>query len=341
MATTIAPTRRGFLGLKDRRARSEALNAYLFIGPYLLVTLIFTIGVIIFAIYISFNKFDLFTPPSWVGLDNYTRAFSSPTFLKSLANVFWYVLIVVPTQTFIALLLAALINVKVRGSRLFRTIFYSPSVASAVVISLIFWWLFLKPGFLNYFIAQAFSAFGGTWQAIEWLNTPRGIFHLIAGTVGIDIPSSLYVLRGPSVTWLAIMLMNIFTTAPTFMILFLAALQDIPPSLYEAASIDGATKRQQFWKMTVPMLRPAILLVVVLGTIGCFQIFDQVKIMTAGGPLDTTMVPVYLIYTEALGVNAPPRMGFAAAMAFILALIIFIFTLIQRRFIERGTELYY
>ncbi len=339
MATT--PTRPGFLGLKDRRARSEALNAYLFIGPYLLVTLVFTIGVIIYAIYISFNKFDLFTTPTWAGFDNYSRAFNNPTFIKSLANIFWYVLIVVPTQTFIALLLAALLNVKVRGSRIFRTLFYAPSVTSAVVISLIFWWLFLKPGFLNYFLDQAFSAFGGTWQPIEWLNYPKGLFQLIANALGSDIPSSLYLLRGPSVTWLAIMFQNIFTTAPTFMILFLAALQDIPLSLYEAASIDGATKRQQFWRITVPMLRPSILLVVVLGTIGSFQIFDQVKIMTAGGPLDTTMVPVYLIYTEALGVNSPPRMGFAAAMAFILALIIFVFTLIQRRFIERGTELYY
>lgn len=336
---SIAPARRGFLS--NRRARAEALSAYFFISPYLVITLIFSVGVILFAIYISFNQFNLFTTPEWVGLDNYVKAFSSQKFIRSLANVFWYVLIVVPTQTALALALATLINARVKGSQVFRTLFYAPSVTSSVVISLIFWWLYLKTGYLNYFLSQVWAAFGGEWQAVEWLNNPNGIFQLVAEAFGGNIPSSLYLLRGPSVTWLALMFQNIFTTAPTFMILFLAALQDIPPSLYEAASLDGASKSQQFWRITVPMLRPSILLIVVLGTIGAFQIFDQVKIMTSGGPLNTTAVPVYLIYTEALGVGGPPRMGFAAAMAFILAAIIFVFTFIQRRYIERGTELYY
>jgi len=337
--SSVAPTRGGFLS--NRRARAEALSAYFFISPYLVITLIFSVGVILFAIYISFNQFNLFTTPEWVGLDNYVKAFSSQKFIRSLANVFWYVLIVVPTQTALALALATLLNARVKGSQVFRTLFYAPSVTSSVVISLIFWWLYLKTGYLNYFLSQVWAAFGGEWQAVEWLNNPNGIFQLVAKEFGGNIPSSLYLLRGPSVTWLALMFQNIFTTAPTFMILFLAALQDIPPSLYEAASLDGASKSQQFWRITVPMLRPSILLIVVLGTIGAFQIFDQVKIMTAGGPLDTTAVPVYLIYTEALGVGGPPRMGFAAAMAFILAAIIFVFTFIQRRYIERGTELYY
>jgi len=122
--------------------------------------------------------------------------------------------------------------------------------------------------------------------------------------------------------------------------MFLAGLQDIPPTLYEAASIDGANKWQQFVKITVPMLRPVILLIVVLGTIGTWQVFDTVKILTSGGPLDTTLVPVYLIYSEGLGINGPPTMGYACAMAFLLALIIFTFTFIQRRFIESGTEAY-
>ncbi len=336
MATAVPP-RRGFLGLGNRRARAEALSAYFFIAPYLIITLVFTIGVLGFAIFISFNNFDLFTTPTWAGLDNYVKALASQKFVRALANVFWYVAIVVPAQTILALFLASLLNQKVRGSQLFRTLFYAPSVTSPVVISLIFFWLYLRTGYLNFGFSQLLS----TWQPIEWLNTPQGLIQLLAQALGGDIPGSLYLLRGPSVTWLALMFQNIFTTAPTFMILFLAAMQDIPSSLYEAASLDGASRWQTFRRITVPMLRPSILLVVVLGTIGCFQIFDQVKIMTAGGPLDTTMVPVYLIYTEALGVAGPPRMGFAAAMAFILAAIIFFFTFIQRRYIERGTELYY
>jgi multiple sugar transport system permease protein len=124
------------------------------------------------------------------------------------------------------------------------------------------------------------------------------------------------------------------------MIMFLAALQDIDPTLYEAAAIDGANGWQAFRKVTLPLLRPIILLVVVLGTIGTLQIFDQVYLATQGGPLGTTQTPVYQVFTEALGKQGTINMGYAAALAFILAVIIFIFTFIQRRFIERGTEQY-
>ena len=205
---------------------------------------------------------------------------------------------------------------------------------------MIFWWLYLKTGYLNYGLTKLWAAFGREWVTVEWLNNPHGLIQLIVGLFGVDVPSKFWYLRGPSVTWMAIMFQNIFTTAPTFMIMFLAALQDIPPSLYEAASIDGANGRQKFLRITIPMMRPVIMLIIVLGTIGTWQIFDQVKILTAGGPLNTTLVPVYLIYSEGLGTSGPPQMGYASAMAFILAVIIFIFTYFQRRLIESGTEQY-
>lgn len=340
MATT-APKRRPPNLFANPRARTEALTAYLFISPYLLVTLIFTLGVVLFAVYISFTNFDLYTAPQWAGLDNYIKALSlSGKFVHSLVNVLWYVIIVVPIQTALALALAMLINVKVRGSQFFRTVFYAPSVTSSVVMSMIFWWLYLKTGYLNFGLTQLWGVFGAEWQTVEWLNNPSGLFQLVAEAFGGRIPSALWYLRGPSVTWLAIMFQSIFTTAPTFMIMFLAALQEVPPTLYEAASIDGANKWQQFVKITIPMLRPVILLVVVLGTIGTWQVFDTVRILTSGGPLDTTLVPVYLIYSEGLGTNGPPTMGYASAMAFLLAFIIFAFTFIQRRYIESGTESY-
>jgi multiple sugar transport system permease protein len=139
---------------------------------------------------------------------------------------------------------------------------------------------------------------------------------------------------------MALMAQNIFTTAPTFMIMFLAALQDINPAIYEAASIDGANGWQKFWTITLPMLRPIILLVSVLGTIGTLQIFDQVYLATAGGPLGTTNTPVYEVFTRALGKLGPIEMGYGSALAIILFAIIFVFTFIQRRYLERGTELY-
>lgn len=324
---------------RSRRVREEAFAAYLFISPYLLVTIVFTIGVILFAVYVSFTEFNLFTwPPEWVGLDNYVKAVSDKKFIRSLVNSLWYVALVVPAQTALALGLATLINIRVRGSSFFRTTFYAPSVTSSVVITIIFWWLYMKTGYLNFFLTKVWATFGAEWVAVEWLNNPHGLVQLIAGVFGGEISSDLWYLRGPSVTWMAIMFQNIFTTAPTFMIMFLAALQDIPRTLYEAASIDGANNWRQFRHITVPMLRPVILLIVVLGTIGTWQVFDQVKILTAGGPLNTTLTPVYLIYSEALGTSGPPRMGYAGSMAFILAAIIFFFTFIQRRVIERGTE---
>jgi multiple sugar transport system permease protein len=330
----------------NRKHRTELFTGYAFIAPYLIVTLTFTIGVILAALYISFNSYDIFTRPVWVGLDNYSLAFKGFTdatqrdFLQSIYNVFWFMLIVVPTQTFLAILMAVLLNAPMRMKQFFRTIFYAPSVTSSVVITLIFVWFYLKSGYANFLLQNLFGAVGITFVPVSWLGDPRGLIQLIVGIFGGTIPSAQWYLRGPSIAFMAIMVQNIFTTVPTFMIMFLAALQDISPSLYEAASIDGANGLQTFRKITLPMLRPIILLVVVLGTIGTLQVFDQVYLATQGGPLNTSLTPVFLIFREALGVSGPIHMGYASALAFILALIIFAFTFIQRRFLERGTQMY-
>ncbi|HSL28689.1 MAG TPA: sugar ABC transporter permease [Anaerolineales bacterium] len=322
------------------KRRTTLIMGYLFLTPYLLVTLTFTVGVVLFALYISFNRYDIFTPPEWVGLANYSRAFQERDFLQGLHNVLWYSLIVVPTQTAAAILLAVLLNGPIRFKQFFRTIFYAPSVTSSVVITLIFIWFYLRTGYANFFISSFLGLFGVEWQNINWLGDPRGLIQLIAQAFGGDIPSEQWYLRGPSIAWMAIMFQNIFTTAPTFMIMFLAALQDINPTLYEAAAIDGANGWHQFWKITIPLLRPIILLVVVLGTIGTLQVFDQVYLATQGGPLGTSLTPVFIVFQEALGKEGPIQMGYAAALAFILAVLIFFFTFLQRRFIEKETQLY-
>ncbi|GAP14339.1 ABC-type sugar transport system, permease component [Longilinea arvoryzae] len=330
----------------NRQKRTTTLAAYGFLAPYLLITLTFTVGVVLFAFYISFNNYDIFTSPQWVGLANYKKAFNGfvdPTqkdFIQSLYNVIWYALIVVPLQTIIAVLLAALLNTPIKFRQFFRTVFYAPSVTSSVVITLIFIWLYLKIGYINFFFDKFLGLFGVKWVSILWLGDPRGLIQLIANAFGGDIPSKLWYLRGPSIAWMAIMFQNIFTTAPTFMIMFLAAMQDINPTLFEAAAIDGASKWQQFTKITIPLLRPIILMVVVLGTIGTLQVFDQVYLATSGGPLGTSLTPVYLVYREAMGTQGPIRMGYASALAFILAVIIFAITYVQRNLLERGTEQY-
>ena len=314
---------------KRTLARREALTAYLFISPYLITAGIFTFGVLIYVFYTSFTNLTASFAAAnakFVGVANYIRAFRDSDFRIALSNVFWYFVIVTTIQTIGAILLAVLLNARLRGMRFFRTLLYAPSVASAVVVSLIFLWLYLRTGFINYVLGTN----------IAWLQDPRRLFDGLYAALGLKNVPVFW--RGPSITWLAIMALNIFTTIPTFMVMFLAALQDIPVHLYEAASLDGATGVRAFWSITLPLLRPIITLVVILGTIGTFLIFAQVSIMTEGGPLNTTLVPLYLIYKKTIGAGTQAEAGFGAAMAFILAFIIITINIIQRRYIEQPSE---
>lgn len=320
--------------------KNEEIAAYAFLTPYLLATLVFTVGMLAFALYISLHSWNMFQSPEFVGFKNYAKAFMSTDFRRGLLNIAWYTLFVVFFQTFTAVFMAVILYKPIRGQRFFKTFFYAPSVTSSVVISIIFMWLFLKTGYINLLFNNVAGIFGLEWHNIEWLNRPDGLFQLFARAFGGDIPYDKWYFHGPSITLFAVMILAIFTTSPTFMIMFLAALVNIPPSIYEAASIDGASSWKQFWKITLPMLAPITTLVVVLGTMGCIQMFDYVKLATAGGPLDTTLVPVYQIYTETLGINGPIRAGYGAAMAFILAVVIFALTYIQRKLIEEKTEQY-
>jgi multiple sugar transport system permease protein len=281
------------------RRRSEALTAYVFLAPYLFIFITFTLFAVGYAFYLSFTKYNLLTPPEWWGLEGYKRVLEDDLFMtKALPNTFKFVAIVVPIQTAVSLLLAFALDQKLRGRRLFRTIYYLPSVTSSVVISLIFVWLFRPQGVINQILLLN----------VDWLGNPDTAFYII-------------------------MLLNIFTTSGTLMLIFLAGLQDIPNQLYEAAQVDGANKAQTFFLVTIPMLRPVVFFVVTVGLIGCFQVFDQIFVMTQGGPLDSTTTVSYVIYKWAFS-DTSVKMGQASAVAFILALIILVVTFVQRRFIE-------
>lgn len=283
----------------NRQKVNEAVTGYLFIAPYLFIFLTFTLISIGYAVYLSFTRYNLLSAPQWWGLEGYKRVFSDELFLaKALPNTFKYTLIVVPIQTVISLILAFAMDQKLRFRRVFRTIFYLPSVTSSVVISLIFIWLFAPQGVIN----QIFNL------GVDWLGSPSYAFYVIMG-------------------------MNIFTTSGTLMLIFLSGLQDIPPSTYEAAEIDGADKIQTLLFITIPMLRPVIFFVVTVSIIGCFQVFDQIYVMTNGGPLDSTTTLTYLIYKWAFR-DTTLKMGQASALAVILTFIILGVTLLQRRVIE-------
>ena len=277
------------------------LTAYLFITPWLIFPLVFILGAIILAFYFSFTNYDLLSDPTFVGLANYQHAFQDESFLHALRNVATYTAVVVPTQTFIALVMAAVLDQKLPFRRFFRVAWYLPCVASSVVTTLIFMWLFLPDGFIN-----AALSFVGIDLRINWL-----------GDEATALPS--------------IMFMNIWATAATFMLIFLAALQDVPGPIYEAANLDGAGPVRQFFQITIPLMRPAIFLVVLLGTIGCFQLFDQVKIATNGGPNEATLTVTYLLWKEGF---RDLNMGYASALGVILFIVIFGVSLVQRRFLD-------
>ena len=282
-----------------RRRRSEALTAYAFLAPYLFIFLTFTVFGIVYTVYLSFTRYNLLRPPELWGVEGWVRVLGDDLFMKkALPNTFKYALIVVPTQTVLSLVLAFVLDQKLRFRRLFRTIYYLPSITSSVVISLIFIWLFSPIGVIN----QIFRL------NINWLNDVRTAFYTI-------------------------MMVNVFTTSGTLMLIFLAGLQDISDTLYEAASIDGANKLQLFRYITIPMLRPIIFFVATVGVIGAFQVFDQIFIMTRGGPADSSTTVAYIIYKWAFR-DTTIKMGQAAVAAVMLTAIIFSITMLQRRVIE-------
>lgn len=297
---------------RSRTRRNEALTAYAFLSPYLIILVLFTLLAAGTSFGFSFFFVDYgFTQPIFYGLKNYQNIWYDLThngdFLVSLVNIIKYTAGVVTLQTIIGLALALLVNRKVRGLSFFRTAFYLPSLTSSVAISIIFLWLYNQQGAINYLI----SLFG--FAPHSWLNDPN-----------TALP--------------AIMLLVIWTTAPTMMLIYLAGLQDIPQALYEAARIDGAKGWQIIRYVTIPLLRPTTFVVVALGTIGAFQAFDQVYVMQGakGGPLLSTITPVLEIYDTAFG--SASLFGRACAEAFVLFVIIFIFALLERRYLDANIQ---
>lgn len=293
------------------KGRSDTLMAYLFLTPYLLVLLTFLIFTALYGVGLSFFRVDIgFTAPTFVGLKNYTALFSQllhpflSDFWTSMMNILKFAFFVVIGQTILALILALLLQMVVYARGILRTTLYIPAVTSSVATSLIFLWLYNPDGILNFLLSLIHI------QGPDWLND---VFWALP----------------------ALMILNIWTTGASFMIYFLAALQDVPKEVLEAAGVDGANRFQIFWHITVPLLRPTIFLVAALGTIGAFQMFDQAKFMTAGQPLNSTLTPMLEIYNEGF-VNG--RFGQAAAMSVLLFIVIFLVTILQRRLLDPAAK---
>ncbi len=292
---------------KTKWSRTENLAGYFFLAPTILVLGIFVILPILYAVFLSLQKVQLLggIEYEFVGFRNFSQLVEDERVWIALKNTAEYVAIVVPSQTILALLLAVTLNSGIRGKSWWRVLFFLPTVTSSAVLTLIFMWIYNTSGLLNDFL----SAIG--FPTYNWLGDP-------------------------SVALKAIMIMNIWSTAPFFMVIYLAGLQDIPKYLYEAAELDGANEWHKFINITIPMLNPVTFFVVAMGIIGTFQLFDQSYIFSkgTGGPNNATLTVVLLIY-QAVFRNL--QMGYAAAIAFVLAAVIIAITLIQRRIFGGGS----
>jgi multiple sugar transport system permease protein len=324
--------------------RGEGVAGWLFVSPVIIILGVFLLIPVLMALWVSFSDWSGRGSPfssgvNFIGLDNYAQlttggGLQERDFGTSLRNNAWYVVLVVPLQTALSLFLAVLVSRRIlRGRGFFRTAFYFPSVTSSVAITVLWLFLFSFAGPVNGII----QGLGGTGH--NWFNDPRGIIHVALGKVGIAAGPDWMVHNtflgiswwewwaGPSVAMCALILLAVFTTSGTFMLLFIAALQNIGYELTEAGLMDGANGWQRFWHITLPQLRPTLFTVITLGLIGCWQVFDQIYTGTQGGPAKTTVTPAYLSYTSSF-INQD--WGIGAAIAFILFVIIIAFTLFQR-----------
>lgn len=322
----------------------EASRGWLFISPALIIIGLFLVLPIILALWVSFSDWNGLGSPlsgntSFVGTKNYEKLLTDPglaqrDFGTSIRNNFYYVILVVPLQTALALFLAVQVNRRILKARgFFRTAFYFPSVTSSIAITGIFIFLFSASGAINALLG---------WVGINgpnWLADPSGIIHNFLQLFGVNsAPAALATvgplgiswwewLSGPSVAMCMLIVLAIFTTSGTFMLIFLAGLQSIGAEIDEAALMDGTGPFRKFFSITLPMLKPTLFTVITLGLIGTWQLFDQVYLTGGGAPGKTLLTPAYLSYqTSFKGLN----WGEGAAMAFLLFVLIVALTLLQR-----------
>ena len=277
----------------------ETLEAYGFLAPWLIGFCVFTAGPMAMSVWMSFQKWDILTPPQYVGLANYQYALTrDPLFWKCLQNTAYYAFLSVPLGMTVALGLAVLLNQKVRGMAFFRTIFYLPSVVSGVATAML-------------------------WQLL--LNPEAGGINLVLRQLGMASPPGW--LMDEKWAMPGLILMSVWSVGG-MMLIFLAGLQGVPQELHDAAMVDGAGPSKRFRHVTLPLLTPTIFFNLVMAIIGSFQVFTQTYIMTNGGPADATLTYVLYLYRNAFEFF---KMGYASALAWLLFFILLAMTMLVFR----------
>jgi ABC-type sugar transport system permease subunit len=285
------------LPARPKRRWRKYLMPYLFIAVPLLSSILFLLIPMVVSFWWSLNDYSGIQPPRFIGFQNYIELFThDKIFIQALGNTTLFVLIGMSLGPTLGLLTAILLNQKVKFQALFRTAYYLPVMTSLVVVSTIWVMLYNKNGLFN----TVMTAFG--LQAVRWLSNP-------------------------DLALVSVTLASIWQGFGFETVIFLAALQSIPRELYEAAMIDGANSLQQFRYITLPSLRYVIAFVYIYGIIGSYQVFDQVFVMTLGGPIHSTTTLVYYLFTKFQDL----RLGYASAIAYILFAILVVFSLFQLR----------
>jgi multiple sugar transport system permease protein len=305
----------------------EKIKPFFYLLPAAIIIITFRLIPIIYSFYVSFYKWGIAGKEKFVFLGNYAHLLQDPEFWKSLENTVYYVVFSVPASLIIALIIAILLNQKIKGVGIYRTIYFLPVVTSLVAVSMVWKWIFNpETGLANYFIQLL------GMPKLLWLQESRGIFELLGDGLGIPIPGWM---GGPSLALFSIIFMSVWKGLGYNTVIFLAGLQNIPEYYYDAAKIDGANRFQQFWHVTVPLLSPTTFYVFVMTTIVSFQVFVPIYMMTGppvGGPAGTTKVIVYYLYERGFEVFDS---GYASAIAFVLFFIILGLTILQRKYTEK------
>ena len=277
-------------------------------APAALLLILFLIIPVLLAFGLSFSNARLISPnpPRLVGIDNFLRAFSDPVFLRSTLNTFVFAAVVVPVQAGLGLLLAVLVNQKIRGVTAFRVIFFIPVVTSIVVVSILWKFMYQPDGLINSFIDTITF---GAWQGTAWLNDPNTALG-------------------------AIIVLSIWQAVGFHMLIWLSGLQTIPEELYEAARMDGASSWQQFANVTWPGLRSTMVFVLVTITIAALGLFVQIDVMTQGGPVNSTSTLVYQAVRKGY---REQEIGYGAAISLIFFVLVLIVSVVQR-YLTRDKE---
>jgi multiple sugar transport system permease protein len=295
-----------------KRHLTQILTAALFILPGLLLFITFMVGPMIYSLRISFYDWKIVNPAesTWVGVANYTRALSNPIFRRAVVNTLAYALITVPGQMVVGLIVAILLDQDIRNRAFFRVIYYLPVITSWVIVSLLFEYMFSgQAGLVNYLL--------------------RDVLHVI--------PKNILWLADPILTFVPIHLLGIWKGVGWTAIIFLAGLQAIPEHLYEAAEVDGASPLDRFFNITLPLLRPTILFLVVVLTIGALNAYISNLLITNGGdPLDLTHFILTLMYEATFN---RLDFGYGSAISYLLTIFVFIISVIQIRMLRQEVDL--